>query len=238
MLQLSNVIKSFGGLHAVDGVDLEIAAGPIVGIIGRNGAGKTTLFNLIAGRHLPTSGEIRFEGRTITRARAYARARMGIGRTFQIPEPLLRLSVFENVLAGAFINTGSREEASELALDALTRCDLLAKAESPSGELGVADLKRLEVARAVATGPRLLLLDEVMAGLRPVEVEAAMDLCRSLKSMGLTLIVVEHVMHAVMNLCERVVVVDQGRILADAPPAEIQKNDQVVDIYLGRAQHA
>lgn len=238
MLELQGVERRFGGLQAVAGVNLSIKSGGIVGLIGRNGAGKTTLFNLIAGRFFPTAGIIRFEGNEITRAPAHQRALLGIGRTFQIPEPLASLDVRDNVMAGAFARTAHRHTAMLRTAEVLEQTGLAAKAALPITELTVPDLRRLEVARALAMQPRLLLLDEVMAGLRPSEVDDAMALCRNLRDAGVTLVVVEHVMYAVMNLCDRVVVLEQGRIIADGSPSEIGADQSVIDTYLGRAHAA
>lgn len=238
MLALRNVTKRFKGLTAVNDVSLDVAEGELVGIIGRNGAGKTTLFNLIAGRFSPSAGRLSFDATDMTTLRAHERARLGISRTFQIPEPLGRLNVLENVIAGAFNTVASRREAETLAREALDICGISQKAQKSTAELTVADLKQLEVARALATKPRLLLLDEVMAGLRPIEVREAMELCNRIRNKGVTLLVIEHVMFAVMNLCERVLVVEQGRIIADGAPAEIRANQRVIDVYFGRPSHA
>ncbi|MBX3529389.1 MAG: ABC transporter ATP-binding protein [Rhizobiaceae bacterium] len=238
ILTLENVARRFGGLVALSDVSFSVPEAQILGIIGKNGAGKTTLFNLIAGRFAPSSGTIRFSGEDIGGRSASARAMAGIARTFQIPEPLPRLSVFENVLAGAFARIRDRSEAGRLAHETLNFCDLSAKADVASTELTVPELKRLEVARALATQPRLLLLDEVMAGLRPNEVDEAMVLCRRIRDRGVTILFVEHVMRAVMNLCDRVVVLDQGRIIADGAPAAIRGDEAVIDAYLGREADA
>jgi len=237
MLELRGVEKRFGGLQAVAGVSLAIEAGGIVGLIGRNGAGKTTVFNLVAGRYFPTAGSVLFDGRDITREPAERRALAGIARTFQIPEPLSSMDVLSNVMVGAFAHAVTRREAEALAHEVLERTGLAAKARLRASELTVPDLRRLEVARALATKPRLLLLDEAMAGLRPSEVDDAMALCRAVREAGVTLIVVEHVMYAVMNLCDRVVVMDQGRVIADGTPRDIGTNRTVIDAYLGR-EHA
>lgn len=238
MLKLRNIAKRFGGVQALTNVDLDVAKGELLGVIGRNGAGKTTLFNLIAGRFAPSSGTLMFENELIGDKPAYERALLGISRTFQIPEPLGRLNVFENVLAGAFAKIAGHKEASVAAWESLELCDLSKKAHAQVGELTTPDLKRLEVARALATRPKLLLLDEVMAGLRPAEVNEAMTLCRRIRDRGVTILFVEHVMYAVMNLCERVVVIDQGRVIANGTPAEIQTNETVIDTYLGRTSDA
>jgi len=238
ILTLTNIARRFGGLIALSDVSFDVTKGEILGLIGKNGAGKTTLFNLIAGRFAPTEGTIRFEGKDVGGQPASARALLGIGRTFQIPEPLPRLSVFENVLAGAFARIRDRRGAAELARETLEFCELAGKSDMSSTELTVPELKRLEMARALATQPKLLLLDEVMAGLRPSEVDDAMALCRRIRERGVTILFVEHVMHAVMNLCDRVIVLDQGRIIANGTPAEIRRDEAVIDAYLGRESHA
>ena len=237
ILRLRDVARHFKGLVAVDGVTLDVAPGELVGIIGRNGAGKTTLFNLIAGRLQPSGGRIEFAGADVTSLRAYQKARRGIARTFQVPEPLGRLNVLDNVKAGAFATTASAREATSIAEEVIELCNLRHKKNAEAAELTLADMKRLEVARALATRPKLLLLDEVMAGLRPTEVSAAMELCRAIRASGVTLLVIEHVMFAVMNMCERVVVIEQGGVLAEGTPGEILSNQQVVDVYLGRPKH-
>ena len=237
MLAVENVTCRFGGLTAVSDVSLEIEQGALLGLIGRNGAGKTTLFNLIAGRFPPTSGRIVLDGRDITRLPAHHRARLGIARTFQIPEPLTHLTLFENVLVGAFLRHARRADAEAEAATVLALTGLSAKANHRSDQLTTPDLKRLELARALASKPKLLLLDEVMAGLRPSEVDEAIDLCRAIHASGVTLIFVEHVMYAVMKLCKRVVVLDQGEVIADGSATEVTSDERVIDLYLGR-RHA
>jgi len=237
MIELEHVSKSFGGVKAVKDVNLIIDHEKILGLIGCNGAGKTTLFNLIAGQFPATSGRILFDGEDVTALPAYDRAKLGIARTFQIPQPLMKLSLFENVLVGAFMRTADRDEAGAAAMAVLDQTGLVDKADLYAGELTTPDLKRLEVARALATGPQVLLLDEVMAGLRPAEVDAAMEMCRTIQKSGVTIVLVEHVMYAVMNLCEHVVVLDQGSIIADDTPENIAADSRVIDIYLGR-EHA
>ena len=237
MLSISSLTRAFGGLLAVNNVSFEVEQGEAVGLIGRNGAGKTTLFNLIAGRFPPTSGRILFDGQDITRLPAFERARQGIARTFQIPEPLTQLSVFENVLVGAFLHQKRRADAASITTEVLELTGLSEKSDQRADALTTPDLKRLELARALASRPKLLLLDEVMAGLRPTEVDDALALCRNIQQSGVTLLFVEHVMYAVMNLCQRVIVIDQGQLIADGTPAQITSDDRVIDLYLGR-RHA
>lgn len=237
MLSISSLTRAFGGLLAVNNVSFEVEQGAAVGLIGRNGAGKTTLFNLVAGRFPPTSGRILFDGQDITRLPAFERARQGIARTFQIPEPLTQLSVFENVLVGAFLHQKRRADAASITTEVLELTGLSEKSDQRADALTTPDLKRLELARALASRPKLLLLDEVMAGLRPTEVDDALALCRNIQQSGVTLLFVEHVMYAVMNLCQRVIVIDQGQLIADGTPAQITSDDRVIDLYLGR-RHA
>ena len=237
MLSMKGLTRAFGGLLAVNNVSLEVAEGSAVGLIGRNGAGKTTLFNLIAGRFPPTAGRILFRGQDITDHSAFERAKLGIARTFQIPEPLVQLTVFENVLVGAFLHHKRRADAANVAHEILELTGLIDRQSQRASMLTTPDLKRLELARALASRPKLLLLDEVMAGLRPTEVDDALALCRTIQRSGVTLLFVEHVMYAVMSLCERVIVIDQGQVIADGTPSQVTSDDRVIDLYLGR-RHA
>ena len=237
ILQLKNLSRHFGGVAAVEGVDVEFPKGAIVGLIGPNGAGKTTLLQLISGVQMPNAGNIVFKGEDITRKRAHERARLGIGRAFQVVQPLTGMNVIENVTVAALFGrngaTRGVRQAREFSLDILNRVGLLAKRDNYMSALTLADTKRLELARALATEPELLLLDEVMAGLNQSEVAMQMDFLRAINASGLTMIVVEHVMKAIMSISDIILVLHHGRKIEFAPPNEVAKNPEVVRAYLG-----
>ena len=237
ILQLKNLSRHFGGVAAVEGVDVEFPKGAIVGLIGPNGAGKTTLLQLISGVQMPNAGNIVFKGEDITRKRAHERARLGIGRAFQVVQPLTGMNVIENVTAAALFGrngaTRGVRQAREFGLDILNRVGLLAKRDNYMSALTLGDTKRLELARALATEPELLLLDEVMAGLNQSEVAMQMDFLRAINASGLTMIVVEHVMKAIMSISDIILVLHHGRKIEFAPPNEVAKNPEVVRAYLG-----
>ena len=233
MLQLDGVTKRFGGLTAVRDVSLEVRAGELLGIIGPNGAGKTTLFNVISGFYRPEEGRVVFEGRDVTGEPAHAIARLGLTRTFQIVKPFGNLSVSDNVMIGALSRVASTREARAEAKQVIARCGLAPHAHARAKALPIALRKRLEVARALATRPRLLLLDEVMAGLNPSELTGIIELIRRLHAEGVTLIVIEHIMAAMMRLAQRIVMLHHGEKLAEGAPAEISRDRRVIDAYLG-----
>ena len=238
ILQLQEVTRTFGGVTAVDGIEIEIPRGLIVGLIGPNGAGKTTLLQLISGVLRPNNGKIWFSGQNITTVKAHQRARLGIGRTFQIVQPLIGMSVIENVTVAALFGKRGHErsvsKARELAADILQRVKLFDKRMNYMSALTLADTKRLELAKALATQPDLLLLDEVMAGLNQSEIAMQMDLLREVNASGLTLIVVEHVMKAIMGISNTILVLHHGKKIAYGRPAEIINNEEVIRAYLGQ----
>lgn len=236
LLEVSGLVKSFGGLVAVHDVDFHLDSGEILGLIGPNGSGKTTLFNLIAGVLKPDRGEIRFEGRKITDTSCADICQSGIGRTFQIPRPFPRLTVLENVKLGRAYGSGPARTLAQAHADAQELLELVglgSKRSVIAGRLGLMDRKRLELAKALATRPRLLLLDEIMAGLNPTEIRAAMDLVRTIRNGEISLIVVEHLMKAVLGLSGRVIVLNAGRKIAEGPPHEVVRDRQVIEAYLG-----
>jgi branched-chain amino acid transport system ATP-binding protein len=233
-LEVRAISKSFRGLKAVADASFAVVPGAIHALIGPNGAGKTTIFNMVAGVYTPDAGEIVFDGRPIHRLRPDQVCAAGIGRTFQIVKPFAGLSVLDNVMVGSFLKERTQTGARNVALQVLKKLNLDAKADLPASALTLPDRKRLEVARALATRPKLLLLDEVMAGLRPTECDQIVEVFRELnRAEGLTILLIEHVMRAVMALAQRVVVLHHGEVIADAVPADVVRNQQVLDCYLG-----
>lgn len=232
-LAVRGVTKRFGGLVAVNDATLDVAEGSITGLIGPNGAGKTTLFAVIAGFEKPTSGLVMLEGEDITGRRPHELARMGLARTFQIVQPFAGLSVRENIAVGAFLREAKRGAALAAAERVAERVGLADQLDKPAAALTVAGRKRLEVARALATRPKLLLLDEVLAGLNPSEIRDIVPVIRAIRDGGVTVLMIEHVMQAVMNLCEAVHVLAQGRIICSGSPAEVVAAPAVVEAYLG-----
>jgi branched-chain amino acid transport system ATP-binding protein len=234
VLACSNLSKSFRGLRAVRDASLSVPQGAIVGLIGPNGAGKTTIFNMIAGVYAPDSGEISFLGERIDRLRPDEICAAGIGRTFQLVKPFAGLSALDNVIVGALHKERTVGRARALAASILKKLDLDSKAHLPASSLTLPDRKRLEVARALATRPKLLLLDEVMAGLRPTECDQIVAIFRELnRAEGLTIVLIEHVMRAVMALAGEVVVLHHGEIIARGAPQEVVRNPAVLECYLG-----
>jgi ABC-type branched-subunit amino acid transport system ATPase component len=233
MLEVRGVTVDFHGLRAVDDASFRVDEGRIVGLIGPNGAGKTTLFNTVSGMNRPSAGQVLFEGRDLARLSPADRSRLGIGRTFQIVKPFGGLSVRDNVLVGALTRGQSVAEARRTAVATLERLNMGHLVDVRAASLPLALRKRLEVARALATGPRLLLLDELMGGLNPTEVNETLALIRSLHADGLTFLVIEHNMHAIMQIAETVWVLNQGRIIAQGPPAAVTRDPQVIAVYLG-----
>jgi len=233
ILELDRVTKRFGGLTAVSNVSFTVPAGQILGIIGPNGAGKTTLFNVISGYYRPESGRVVFAGHDVTGQAPHAICRLGLTRTFQLVKPFGNLSVIDNVMIGALTRLPTVSSARLEAERVVEACGLAAHAAGQARTLPIGLRKRLEVARALATRPRLLLLDEVMAGLNPTELAGMVELIRRLHADGLTLIVIEHIMAAMMRLAQRIVVLHHGEAIAEGAPAAITQDRRVVDAYLG-----
>lgn len=235
LLRLEDITKRFGGLPAVDNLSFQVRPGEVLGIIGPNGAGKSTLVGLIAGAIRPTVGKVIYQGKDISRVPANRRAHLGIARTFQITQPFTGLDIRENVLVGALFGHKrlSRHEALRVADDVLVRVGLADKATLKGDQLTTADRKRLELARALATNPTLLLLDEVMAGLTPTEVAQAVTLIREINQIGVTIIVIEHVMQAIMGVSDRILVMHHGRKIAEDVPEEVLSDQRVIEAYLG-----
>jgi len=233
VLAAQRVGKRFGGLAAVSDVSLTVEPGSITGLIGPNGAGKTTLFAMAAGFLPPTSGRILLEGRDVTDEPPHARARRGLARTFQIVQPFAGLSVAENIAVGAYLRHARRADALARATQIARRLGLGAELDKPAASLTIAGRKRLELARALATEPKLLLLDEVLAGLTPSEIRDVIPMLRAIRDEGVTLFMIEHVMQAVMDLCEKVYVLAQGRLIAEGLPEAVCADPGVIEAYLG-----
>lgn len=238
ILQTENVVKQFGGLVAVDNISIELHEGEILGLIGANGAGKTTLFNMISGSFRPTSGKIIFDGTRIDKLPPNKICKLGMGRTYQIVQPFLNLTVLENTMVGALLRNSNVKEARKKAEEILEFVGLSGRKDVVGGALNIPELKRMEVARALATGPKVLLLDEVMAGLTPTESEQVIELVRKIRENGTTIIIIEHVMKAIMNLSDRIYVLNQGKLIATGTPSEITQNSEVIKSYLGEKSYA
>jgi branched-chain amino acid transport system ATP-binding protein len=238
LLDLRGVSRRFGGLLAVGGVSMAVRGGSITALIGPNGAGKTTLFSLISGFLKPSEGEIHYDGRDVTGEPSHKLARRGIGRTFQIVQPFAGLTVRENIRVGAYLRHPRRDDAMAAAEKVAREVGLEALLDAPADTLTVAGRKRLELAKALATEPKLLLLDEVLAGLNPSEIRDIIPVIRGLQGRGITVLMIEHVMQAVMSLAEQVFVLAEGRLIAEGSPEAVAADPAVIEAYLGHGAAA
>lgn len=235
-LQIEKVSRHFGGLRAVDEVSFEVVRGEVVSIIGPNGAGKTTLFNLLTGQLPPSSGTVRFEGHDIGRLRPNARARLGFGRTFQISQTLTSMSVLENGMVGAFMHERSLPGAAVRAAEALELVGLAKRVADRAGSLTLGERRRLEVARALAMKPQIVLLDEVMAGLNQTEVSEIIEMVHALNATGVTFLVIEHNLKVVRAFSRRVIVINRGRLLKQGTADEVLSDTEVIEAYVGKTR--
>ncbi len=234
ILRVEQLTKNFGSLMALNRVEMTLQRGEILGMIGPNGSGKTTLFNVISGIYKPASGEIRFEGQAIGNRKPHLICRLGIARTFQIVQPFAQMSVLENALIGAMYGRGiPMREGREKAMEVLHFVGLKDKVHLTPNEITTEDRRRLELARALATDPKVILLDEIMAGLTPTEVEEALNLLREVNTKGITIFMVEHIMKAVMAISHRIIVLNYGEKIAEGSPKEVADNPEVIKAYLG-----
>lgn len=234
LLALHAVSKSYGALKVTDGVSLSVDEGETLGILGPNGAGKTTLFNLISGDVRPDAGQVHFGGRDVTALPPHQRCRLGIGRSYQVPQPFGAMTVFENCVTAASFGAGLAEEAAcEAAVDVLRRTGLLAQANRSAGGLTLLNRKRLELARALCTRPRLLLLDEIAGGLTEPEARQLVDELQAIKAAGVTMVWIEHVVHALLSIADRLLVINFGARLAEGLPREVMADPQVQRVYMG-----
>jgi branched-chain amino acid transport system ATP-binding protein len=238
ILDIQNVSKHFGGLKAVDQVSLTIEKGQIYGLIGPNGAGKSTLFNCVAGSFAPTIGNVLFKDQNITGMKPWDICRIKVARTFQIVKPFQTKTVLFNAMVGAFIRSNNVAEVRDMALDCLEKFHLADKRNQLAKNLTIADRKRLEFARALATDPELLLLDECMAGLRPNEVDDTLDVIRWIRDKGVTIFMIEHIMRAIMTVSDKITVIQFGKKIMDGTPQEVAKDERVIKAYLGESYGA
>lgn len=233
LFEIKNLSKHFGGLRAVDNVSFKVEKGEILGLIGPNGSGKTTIFNCISSYFPVTAGNIYFKGKEITGLKTNKICKTGIGRTFQVVKPLGRLSVLDNVIAAAFSRAGDKKEAREIALETIEFCGLMHRKDIVAKSLPIGERKRLEITRAMATGPELLLLDETAAGLTPTEVDLAIELIKKIRDNGVTIIIVEHIMKVMMTISDRIHAINFGSTIAEGTPEEVARNKAVIEAYLG-----
>lgn len=237
LLEAKDITMAFGSFKAVDAASVSVTEGEVLGLIGPNGAGKSTFFNCLTGDLLPTSGTVAFAGKDVTRLSPEARAELGIARTFQVPLTFESMTVTENVMVGAFLRYPRTAAARAKAREVIDRVGLTNVADAPARSLGTPGRKRLEIARALASEPKVLLLDESMAGLTPAEIQRAIELVRSIHAGNITLVIVEHIMEVIHSLAHRVIVFHQGREIARGSPQEVTRNERVIEAYLGR-RHA
>jgi branched-chain amino acid transport system ATP-binding protein len=238
LLEVKNATKHYAGLKANQDISFNVEAGSIVGVVGPNGAGKTTLFNSISCAHPLTSGQIVFDGQDVTRSKPFQVCKMGMGRTFQIPQALEDMTLLENIIVGALCHTSRVTEAEKYALEISEFCELTGLNNMLARNLNVMQKKRLEIARALAGNPKLLLLDETMAGLNGIERANANKLIRKINQKGITILMIEHVMEVVMNVSEKVVVIVSGKKLMEGTPIEVTSHPEVIDAYLGGGHNA
>jgi branched-chain amino acid transport system ATP-binding protein len=238
LLSVRGVSRAFGGLLAVNDVSFDVPQGSLSALIGPNGAGKTTLFALVSGFLKPDTGEVRFRGEDITGRAPHRNAMMGMARTFQIVQPFAAQTVHQNIAVGAHLRVANRRQALERAEEVAAQVGLSAQLDKPASDLTVGGRKRLELARALATQPRLLLLDEVLAGLNPAEIGEMLPVVRRIAAGGVTVLMIEHVMQAVMNLAQQVWVLAQGQLIAQGSPAQVTRDERVIEAYLGHGMAA
>jgi branched-chain amino acid transport system ATP-binding protein len=233
LFEVKNLVKFFGGLAAVNDVSFQVNKGEIFGLIGPNGSGKTTIFNLISNFHPVTSGSVQLDGRDITGLKTNKICKFGIGRTFQVVKPLGRLSVLDNVVAAAFSKAKNKHEARDIAMKTLRFCELDHRKDVLAKSLPIGERKRLEITRAMATQPKLLLLDETAAGLNPSELDAAINLIQKIREKGVTIIIVEHIMKVIMTISDRIHAINFGQTIAEGTPKEVADHPAVIEAYLG-----
>jgi len=231
--RIERVVKYFGGLAAVNDVSCEVKQGQIFGLIGPNGSGKTTMFNLISGYFRPTSGTIHFNGKRIDKLKTFKICKLGIGRTFQVVKPLKRMSVLDNVIAAAYSRAITKHHAREIAEETIEFCSLTSRTDFLAKNLTIGDRKRLEITRALATKPELLLLDETFAGLNPKELDAALELIAKIRDSGITIIIVEHIMKVIMTISDHIHAINFGQTITQGTPAQVAADPHVIEAYLG-----
>ena len=232
--ETKRLTKAFGGLVAVNDLSFTVEESEICGLIGPNGSGKTTVFNLVTAYYPITSGTVHFRGRETNALPTWKVCKEGIGRTFQIVKPLHRMTVLENVMTSAFCRTSNSTVARDRAVEVLHFCEMASKLDYPAKSLTIGDRKRMEIARALATEPKLLLLDETMAGLTPQEQAEGVQLIRKIRDSGITIIIVEHIMQVIMKICDRILCINYGKEIASGTPSEVANNQAVIEAYLGK----